>query len=102
MDRLPFSPALEPLGADKDQLLGDWAAGTFAFGLTTVPYDGFPALLHQGERIEPPAEQRGGGDIHVTLHVDSIVVQGGGEDAADEIAETLAQKIRAAMLRGGG
>lgn len=102
MDRLPFSPALEPLGADKDQLLGDWAAGTFAFGLTAVPYDGFPALLHQGERIEPPAEQRGGGDVHVTLHVDSIVVQGGGEDAADEIAETLAQKIRAAMLRGGG
>lgn len=102
MDRLPFSPALEPLGTDKDQLLGDWAAGTFAFGLTAVPYDGFPALLHQGERIEPPAEQRGGGDVHVTLHVDSIVVQGGGEDAADEIAEALAQKIRAAMLRGGG
>lgn len=102
MDRLPFSPALEPLGADKDQFLDDWAAGTFAFGLNAVPYDGFPALLHQGERIEPPAEQRGGGDVHVTLHVDSIVVQGGGGDAADEIAETLAQRLRAAMLRGGG
>lgn len=102
MDRLPFSPALEPLGADKDQFLDDWAAGTFAFGLNAVPYDGFPALLHQGERIEPPAEQRGGGDVHVTLHVDSIIVQGSGGDAADEIAETLAQRLRAAMLRGGG
>lgn len=79
----------------------DEAAGTFAFGLNAAPYENFPALLHQGERIEPPAEQRGGGDVHVTLHVDSIVVQGGG-DAADEIAETLAQKLREAMLRGGG
>lgn len=102
MDRLPFSPALEPLGADRDQFLDDWAAGTFAFGLKAVPYDGFPALLHQGERIEPPAEQWGGENVRVTLHVDSIIVQGSGGDAADEIAETLAQKLREAMLRGGG
>lgn len=47
---------LEPLGADKTQSLGDWAVGTFAFGLKHTPYDNFPALLHQGERILSPEE----------------------------------------------
>ena len=105
MDRLPFSPALEPLGADKDQLLGDWAAGTFAFGLNAVPYDGFPALLHQGERVLTAAEARtvdrgGGGAVSVTISGNEFHVR---EDSdVDAIAEALAQKLRAAMLRGGG
>lgn len=102
MDRLPFFPGLESLGSDKGRLLDNWAEGSFAFGLTVAPYDNFPALLHQGERVEPPPERRGGGDVQVTVHVDSIVVQGGDGDAADQIAETLARKLRAAMLRGGG
>ena len=102
MDRLPFFPGLESLGADKGRLLDNWAEGSFAFGLTASPYDNFPALLHQGERVEPPPERRGGGDVQVTVRVDSIVVQGGDGDAADQIAETLARKLRAAMLRGGG
>nr|WP_326212552.1 tape measure protein [uncultured Oscillibacter sp.] len=102
MDRLPFFPGLESLGSDKGWFLDNWADGSFAFGLTAAPYDNFPALLHQGERVEPPPEHRGGGDVQVTVHVDSIVVQGGDRDAADQIAETLAQKLRAAMLRGGG
>nr|WP_325221708.1 tape measure protein [uncultured Oscillibacter sp.] len=101
MDRLPFFPGLESLGSDKGRLLDNWAEGSFAFGLTVAPYDNFPALLHQGERVEPPPERRGGGDVQVTVHVDSIVVQGGDGDAADQIAETLARKLRAAMLRGG-
>lgn len=102
MDRLPFFPGLESLGSDKGRLLDNWAEGSFAFGLTVAPYDNFPALLHQGERVEPPPERRGGGDVQVTVRVDSIVVQGGDGDAADQIAETLARKLRAAMLRGGG
>lgn len=102
MDRLPFFPGLESLGADKGRLLDNWAEGSFAFGLTAAPYDNFPALLHQGERVEPPLERRGGGDVQVTVRVDSIVVQGGDGDAADQIAETLARKLRAAVLRGGG
>lgn len=102
MDRLPFFPGLESLGSDKGRLLDNWAEGSFAFGLTAAPYDNFPALLHQGERVEPPLERRGGGDVQVTVRVDSIVVQGGDGDAADQIAETLARKLRAAMLRGGG
>jgi len=114
MDRLPPFPAYgswelsgesfngEALGADKGRFLDDWAKGSFAFGLNAVPFDGFPALLHQGERIEPPANNRGNGDVHIDLHIDSIVVQGGGEDVVDEIVERLAPTLRTAILRRGG
>lgn len=34
----------------------DEAVGTYAFGLKYTPYDNFPALLHQGERILSPEE----------------------------------------------
>lgn len=146
-------PGSEALGADKTQSLGDWAVGTFAFGLKYTPYDNFPALLHQGERILSPEETRtmersleqsavpieeaiwgpsdrislgeesgmrqsgafagggstaggilsgrGGGDVYVTLNVDSINVQGGNEDAADEIVEAIIQKLQLALLRRG-
>ncbi len=100
MDRLPFFPGLESLGSDKVRLLDNWAEGSFAFGLTVAPYDNFPALLHQGERVEPPAGNRGGGDVHVTVQVDSIVVQGGDGDGVEQIAESLARTLREAMLRG--
>lgn len=44
---------------------------------------------------------RGGGDVYVTLNVDSINVQGGNEDAADEIVEAIIQKLQLALLRRG-
>lgn len=34
------------------------SAGAFAYGLERVPYDGFPALLHQGERVLTAAGAR--------------------------------------------
>lgn len=58
MDRGVLSGAAE-LGADKRRSPEDWAAGTFAFGLRRTPYEDFPALLHQGERVLSPAEARG-------------------------------------------
>ncbi len=33
-------------------------AKSFAVGLDYVPYDNFPALLHQGERVQTAAEAR--------------------------------------------
>lgn len=90
MDRIPPFPGPEPLEAK----------GRFAFGLSAAPYDNFPALLHQGERVEPTAGNRGGGDVHVTVQVDSIVVQGGDGDGVEQIAESLARTLREAMLRG--
>ena len=155
MDRGVLPGAAE-LGADKRRSLEDWTVGTFAFGLRRTPYDDFPALLHQGERVLSPADvqaldipaaaaplgsdkgnddaiwgprgtdelwsaetragspsgggsgsepnlfRQGGGDIHLTVHVEAINVQGGTDaDFVDEIAESLAQKIKMALLRSG-
>lgn len=77
----------------------------YAYGLDYVPYDEFPALLHQGERVLTAAEartvDRGGGEaVSVTISGNEFHVR---EDSdVDAIAEALAQKLRAAMLRGGG
>lgn len=51
---------------------------------------------------EPNLFRQGGGDIHLTVHVEAINVQGGADaDFVDEIAETLAQKLKTALLRSG-
>ena len=39
----------------------------YAYGLDYVPYDNFPALLHQGERVQTAAEARSGGNVSVTV-----------------------------------
>ena len=73
-------------------------------GLDYVPYDEFPALLHQGERVKTAAEarmeDRGGGSISVTVTGNQFHVR---EDSdVDAVAEALAEKLQAAVLRGGG
>lgn len=59
----------------------------FAGGLDYVPYDGFPAILHKGERVQRSIEAgtaRSGGGSDRPLHIDnSITVQG------DAAARTL-------------
>ena len=35
-----------------------WRLGGYAFGLTEVPYDNYPTLLHQGERVLTASEAR--------------------------------------------
>lgn len=86
-------------------LFKTWDAPGYAVGLDYVPYDEFPALLHQGERVLTAAEARtmdrgGSGAVSVTISGNEFHVRGYSD--VDAIAETLAQKIRAAMLRGGG
>lgn len=50
----------------------------------------------------PNLFRQGSGDIHLTVHVESINVNGSANtDFVDEIAEALAQKIKMAMLRSG-
>jgi len=75
-----------------------------AFGLNYVPWDEYPALLHQGERVLTAAEartmDRGGGNVSVTVTGNEFVVRQ--DSDIDEIAAALAQKLRAALLRGGG
>lgn len=75
----------------------------YAYGLDYVPYDEFPALLHQGERVLTAAEarsaDRGGGNVQVTVTGNEFHVR---EDSdVDAVAEALARKLRMAVLRRG-
>ena len=67
-----------------------------AYGLSYVPYDNYPARLHEGERVLTAAEARAyntrGGGAVVQKLADTIVVR---EDAdIDRIASELARKLR--------
>lgn len=83
-------------------LLKDWKS--HAYGLDYVPYDEFPALLHQGERVltaaEARAADRAGGGVSVTVTGNEFHVRQNSD--VDDIAEALARKLRDAFLRGGG
>lgn len=63
-----------------------------ADGLTYVPYNGYPARLHEGERVLTASEARGyGKGTNVSVTVNGLTVR---EEAdVERIAETLAQKI---------
>ncbi|MDM5197874.1 hypothetical protein QUF79_07580 [Fictibacillus enclensis] len=77
-----------------------------AGGLSNVPYNGYQAMLHKGERVLTPEEnkafnngQTGGntfkfGDIHING------VGGNLEDAADKLMNIMARKIKAAGAAG--
>ena len=86
--------------------MGDYTAyknahssdAAYAYGLNYVPYDNFPALLHEGERVLTASEARGQGGMNITIPkiADSIVIR---EDAdIDRIAQKLAQKLRNAVI----
>lgn len=72
---------------------------TFATGLPRVPYDGFPAILHEGEQVltRQEANQRSYAGVQIAKLADSIVVR---EDAdIDKIARALVEKLSAAAER---
>ena len=72
-----------------------------AWGLDRVPYDNYPALLHQGERVLT-AQQAREADRRAGV---SVVISGNEfhirEDAdVDRVAQALAQKLQMAAVRG--
>lgn len=75
-----------------DKLTGKDPGKNHADGLTYVPYDGYPARLHEGERVLTASEARGyGKGTNVSVTVNGLTVR---EEAdVERIAETLAQKI---------
>ena len=74
----------------------------FAYGLNYVPYDGFPAVLHEGERVLTAGQARaadGGSGSGGSIYIGEVRVYGADEEQARRAAEIVAERVReAAML----
>lgn len=89
----PDNPGSIDYNADQDSTIQKWAVG-----IDYVPYDNFPALLHQGERVQTAVEARS------ELRSPAITITGNSfsirEDAdVDQVASALLQKIELAERR---
>ena len=72
----------------------------YATGIDYVPYDNFPALLHQGERVQTAVEARSdrGAAGGVQISMFGTVIR---EDAdIDRVASALLEKMEMAGMRG--
>ena len=65
----------------------------YANGLPLVPFDGYPAILHKGERVVPAREVAASRNFSSNLYVENMNMNGGLS------AEALASSIAAANRR---
>ena len=95
----------------EERRYGNWRRGGYydedgvwrshAAGLERVPYDGYAALLHEGERVLTAREARQadqGGGAQVTITGNTFQVRQ--ESDIDAIAEALYRKLRLAQMGG--
>ena len=86
----------------QDYLNGDYdgPAPKYAYGLRRVPYDNFPALLHEGERVLTASEARSqdsGGGRQVVVNLSGSWSVRSDSDI-DAIAEALAVRLERAAV----
>lgn len=78
--------------------------GSAAIGLDRVPYDGYAALLHEGERVLTAREvreaDRGGGGKSFVIHVTGNTFQTGQGGGVGDIAHQLADQILLELDKG--
>lgn len=81
----------------------DLQGNRHAFGLERVPYDEYPALLHEGERVLTASEARsqdtgqaGAAPLQITITGNSFT--GTPEEMADQLVEVIVRKIRQARI----
>lgn len=78
------------------------AASTYANGLSYVPYDGFPAVLHEGERVMTRQENAGGAANGVTIDQSGAVYnvgQGVSRGEMQAAAQSAAAQAEARIYR---
>lgn len=88
------------LGKDRYANVVPRNAIGYAVGIDYVPYDNFPALLHQGEQVLTAEEARSGngGSGGVQIIMNGVTIR---EDAdIDRVAAALLQKMELAGMRG--
>lgn len=72
---------------------------THAFGLNRVPYDDYPALLHEGERVLTASEARAqdaGAGPSISLTITGNSFNGTSEEMADQLWEIIMRKLEQA------
>lgn len=72
-----------------------------AFGLDRVPYDDYPALLHEGERVLTASEARAqdaGTGSPVSLSITGNYFTGTPEEMADQLAQIILQRLTEASI----
>lgn len=74
------------------------AARGYATGINRVPYNNFPALLHEGERVLTAREARnyGGGRPSVTINVSGNTIRGEADE--DRLVHKIADQLQQAFL----
>lgn len=75
------------------------SGSSYAVGIDYVPYDNFPALLHQGERVQTAEEARSGGSgTSIQIVMNGTVIR---EDAdVERVASALLERMELAGMRG--
>ena len=75
------------------------SGSSYAVGIDYVPYDNFPALLHQGERVQTAEEARSGGSgTSIQIVMNGTVIR---EDAdVEREASALLERMELAGMRG--
>ena len=91
--------ALAPGDSKSDMARAAMAAARgYATGINRVPYNNFPALLHEGERVLTAREARnyGGGRPSVTINVSGNTIRGEADE--DRLVRKIADQLQQAFL----
>ena len=80
-------------------LLRYFGFGHFANGLWSVPWDGYPAILHKGERVVPAREVGSSRNFSSNLYVENMNMNSGMD--ADGLAARIAAANRRTMAGFG-
>lgn len=68
--------------------------------MSYVPYNNFPALLHEGERVLTASQARqydAGGPLSVTINLGGVSARMESRQDAEEIARVIAEEVAQAL-----